>query len=572
MICYTALILSMILFAVSQEPVASVEGTIVEAASGRPMAKVEVELRSVSMPAVVIAVTRTAPEGKFHFRNVAPGSYRLVATRPGQITAESARLTLTPGQRLTEVQIAMSPGAVISGRITDRGQPVAWADAVVIRAISTEGRLSFTPVLSTRTNDLGEYSLFWLPPGRYYIMGIVWDIPGSVGYTINPDGTDRGSFAAQRYFGRTVFMRATSSGVGENEAHLPMYYPGTPDPQLARVIKVASGGDVRGIDVDVSPLPLARVRGRVTGMPNAGRLSVDMRPLAWTLYTTPAQRPNAVTDPAGNFEMKVVPGRYTLTAFGGGMETFTIVDARGGDVTNAVVSLSRGRTLEGRIVIERETAVSPDPALSSLRVTLRPDPEPPGVSSFDSSSVLPDGSFTIPGGNDQGPPEGDFRVLVAPILLPPTQPGATPRTIPAVLQNLYVKSIKMGDVEVLDDRLHLTSQTQGPMTIVIGSNPGALEGRVLDDRQQLVPGTTVVLVHDNGLRYRVDEKTTSSDIAGRFEFRNVPPGEYKLFAWENIEHGSWQDPTFMRELVSRGTAVRIEEGRKTSLDVKVIPK
>src|SRR5688572_1085657 len=57
---------------------------------------------------------------------------------------------------VTDVRIAMIPSAVISGRITDKGQPVALTDVVAIRAIKTEGRLSLTPVLATRTNDLGE--------------------------------------------------------------------------------------------------------------------------------------------------------------------------------------------------------------------------------------------------------------------------------------------------------------------------------------------------------------------------------------------------------------------------------
>ena len=58
-----------------------------------------------------------------------------------------------------------------------------------------------------------------------------------------------------------------------------------------------------------------------------------------------------------------------------------------------------------------------------------------------------------------------------PLLLPPTQPGATPCDIPASLESFYVKSIRMGEVEVLYDRLRLTSQNQGPLTIVIGTIP-----------------------------------------------------------------------------------------------------
>jgi len=128
----------------------------------------------------------------------------------------------------------------------------------------------------------------------------------------------------------------------------------------------------------------------------------------------------------------------------------------------------------------------------------------------------------------------------------------------------------LGDADVLYNRLRLTSATQDLLTIVVGTNPGTLDGRVLDE--QPVNGTTVVLVHDDGLRFRVEEKSTSSDASGRFEFRNVPPGAYKIFAWESVEPGAWQDPEFMRSFESRGMPARIEEGRKSSLEVNVIPK
>jgi len=107
------------------------------------------------------------------------------------------------------------------------------------------------------------------------------------------------------------------------------------------------------------------------------------------------------------------------------------------------------------------------------------------------------------------------------------------------------------------------------MIIIIGSNPGSLQGRILNDRQQPVSGSSVVLIHDNGLRYRVNEKSTFSDISGRYEFQNVTPGKYKLFAWENVEPGAWQDPEFMQSYESRGVPVRMEEGARVAADAIV---
>ena len=101
--------------------------------------------------------------------------------------------------------------------------------------------------------------------------------------------------------------------------------------------------------------------------------------------------------------------------------------------------------------------------------------------------------------------------------------------LPASLQSLYVKSITFGGVDVLHDRLRLQSQTDDALLIVVGTRPGSLDGRVINAQQQLASNTTIVLIHDNGLRYRVNEKFTTSDAAGRFQFENVEPGETTSF-------------------------------------------
>jgi len=197
-------------------------------------------------------------------------------------------------------------------------------------------------------------------------------------------------------------------------------------------------------------------------------------------------------------------------------------------------------------------------------VALRSDPLIPGTN-VAGVSPQPDGSFTVIG----VPAAGEYRVLVGPLLTSATPPDSTPTPVPPALQSLYVKSIRMGDIDVLNDRLHLENLSRDPLLIVIGSNPGKLDGQTLNNRQQPVGGMTVVLVHDNGLRYRVNEKTAVSDTAGRFEFQNVPPGNYKLFAWDSVEPGAWQDPDFMRSYESRGIPVHIDEGASASQNIAI---
>ena len=81
----------------------------------------------------------------------------------------------------------------------------------------------------------------------------------------------------------------------------------------------------------------------------------------------------------------------------------------------------------------------------------------------------------------------------------------------------------------------------------------------------------VALLPKGPLRYRTDHRYIASDVDGKFQFPNVGPGDYDLFAWENIEKLDWQEPRYMRPYETRGTAIHIEEGRKTTIEVTAIP-
>lgn len=553
--------------AISQQPAASIEGVIVDTGSEARIPKATVDLRIPGTRTAVVT-TQTDREGKFYLPNVTPGAYQLFITHQGHVRTEKL-LTLSAGQQIANLRVGMTAGGVVSGRITDKGKPIGLADAVAVKAIWTDGQPSITPVLSVRTDDTGEFHLFWLPPGRYYIIGIVWDIANSVGYFVNPDDDDTGNFQAQRYVGRTVFMRATAGGIAENEAHIPVYYPGTTDPRMAKAIDVQAGGVIRGIDIDASAVRTTRVTGRVLGIPAEGRTTVDLFPITSGGTTSETQTPSAVVDTVGNFEMRsVAPGRYVATARGGDRIGRAFVEVHNRDVADVVISLSSRLSFSGRVVVD---GVLPPNALSNLRVTLRTDPLLPNAAG-NAHPVKPDGTFTIPdaapGQSPLGIPPGDYRVYVSPLLGPPTADETTSTSV----AGYYVKSIRLGDQDLLHERLRLQSQPQDVLTIVLGTRTAVLQGRVLDDRQQPSTASTVVVVHDDELRYHVQERFTTSDASGRFQFDNLAPGNYKVFAWTTVDRGAWHDPEFMRNVETFGVPFKVEEGGRNSLDVHVISR
>jgi hypothetical protein len=79
-------------------------------------------------------------------------------------------IEVNPGQQALEIQLPMTQTGVIGGRITDQfGNPLGRADVQAVRTIYQDGRRVFAAVKSGTTDDRGEYRLFWLPPGRYYV-------------------------------------------------------------------------------------------------------------------------------------------------------------------------------------------------------------------------------------------------------------------------------------------------------------------------------------------------------------------------------------------------------------------
>lgn len=66
-------------------------------------------------------------------------------------------------------------------------------------------------------------------------------------------------------------------------------------------------------------------------------------------------------------------------------------------------------------------------------------------------------------------------------------------------------------------------------------------------------------------------KTANTDQNGHFTIRGVRPGEYKIFAWEMVESGAYQDPDFLKPYESAGETVSIKESARETVQLKLIP-
>jgi hypothetical protein len=363
------------------------------------------------------------------------------------------------------------------------------------------------------------------------------------------------------------------------EVSLPVYFPNTTDSSKAVTLDVRPGATIGGLDLTVVETRAVRIRGQVTagGQPGRGAsVSIIARSGGGGLTV----RSTNVND-NGNFEIRgLAPGSYELVATlnaasnamfiadtglgnaanvnlitrqpagsGPRMAARTAIDVFNTDIENVFLNMDAGFTLMGRVSMEGRASIDNDPAFANVRVQLVSEPNVPPLV-IPGASLGSNGTFSI-----DGVTSGDYRLSVS-----------------GLPQNTYVRSARLGAADMLNGGMRLERNPQGTLDIVLGTNPGALDVTVFDDRQAPVPGVTVVLVPDPTRQRRYEiYRSATSDSSGRVRLDGIVPGDYRVYAWEEVESNAWTDPDFMRNFENRGVAVRIGEASRPSAEVRLIP-
>jgi hypothetical protein len=563
----------------------SIQGLVSRAGTSEPLSRATVEIRLDDSSIPPLYTTTTESDGRFLITNVRPGRYRVAVTRPGYVR-RTLGVTVFGG-RSEDVRVLLTQTAAIFGRVHGtNGEPIGNVDVAALRASYQDGHRILTPVQIVRTDDRGEYRLFWLPAGKYYVSATHPDAKGPAERMIDVMGVGvfSGGSAAPRFgivrstgdpaaAGTPVFEREHETQ--PQERYMPVYFPGTIAEQAALAIDLSVGADAGGVDIPLAPVRARRVRGVVingaTGqLAQYAGLSVDGRDVGR------ADRPRGFAqdayriDPQGSFDLTLFPGPHTLMGTAGTGVGYAFVDVGDADIEGVQIVAIPAVNIAGRIVADGPVT-SAD--VEDLRISLRRDlpvqatsPMRSPDNNADYSLPRPDGSFVV-----EATP-GDLRVNIAPILnLAARPPGFPNLPVPPSLQRAYVKSVRLGDIDVLNNGLRLQGPVAGTLEIVLGTRPGVFEGTVLSDGQAAGPGVTVVLMPD--VRRRTDlYRTGSTDSSGGFHLDRIAPGNYRAFAWQEIGDGAWHDPEFMQLHEARGARVAIGEGGTTEIRLTLIPQ
>lgn len=516
-------------------PVARINGTVADVVTSRPIDKVSLTLRPLILGTDRVTHNAvTTSEGKFSFDNVKPGIYILMADRDGYVRGQAygpragfsgSPITLVAGQHVKDLEFPLIPGAAVSGKImNEASEPISGASVSLMQYRYEAGRRDLRALNGAVTNDKGEFRISDVAPGKYYLRARM-----------------RSKSAAAPSISR-------ASETPQKSGYATTHYANSKSPEGATPLYVPMGGEVAGIRIELSRTPVFRVTGRVHSAQGlAEKTRLTMFP---GTATTGAGDLAHVDESSGNFAFSdVEPGSYTIvaSALAGsrGLNKRVAVNVVDEDLTNVRIEIDEGFDLAGVLGFEEEPR---DFKISKIRVFLHP---------LDSSVLNPlmaqvedDGKFLV-----RRVLRERYRLSVA---------GAPP--------GAYVKSVRLGSRTLPSSELSFAFEVPSQLQVVLSTNGGAITGIVTNEKAQPVPKAVVTLSPAKGPYAPGISGRIGTGADGRFQFRGLPPGEYELLAWEEIEMGLPDMEDFRREFRTYAVTANVEEKSALNVSATLIPR
>ena len=595
-------------------PTGSIEGVVTRSGSSQPIpnARVTVTRRPAgpAVPAgapVVVAGRGAGPalppippvttdgNGRFVVSGLEDGAFTVNILANGYVGqtygqkapgGPSTAVNVTGGQPARDINVALLPAATISGRIRDTSdQPLINVSVQLLRySYNYQGQRSYQVVGTTMTDDRGEYRIYWVSPGRYFLLA------GKPSTGANPF---------------TDLILADTAGGGANGNEVPSvlgyaFYPGVQDIANARSIELQAGADLQSVDMVLTPKPRTfKVRGKIvdsrTGQPPP-RASVFVAPQMPGLnanddqfYFGPDGGSQNYNGKTGVFEIRdLLPGTYSLV--GSMMDTpvpnrpgppgrssgLVSIGIGSADLDNVVLPLIPAVAIPGRIRIDGQLPAQM--TTERLRVQL----VPVGISAGSQASlpvlmndvlyqnsqanVAADGTFRL-----ANVVQGEYRIEISGFPTNINGQGGTQYFGSMLTGNAYIKDARFDGNDALNAPLSFTGSVNSGLEIVLAFGSGRVEGTLTDNRGQPFSGGRAVAVPDR-TRFRTDlYRTATSDQNGKFSFASVPPGDYKVFAWQTLEDNAWFDPDLLARSEGQGHSIHVSESTTQNVTVQIIP-
>jgi hypothetical protein len=545
--------------------------------------------------------TKPGPDGSFHFENVDPGIYFLVAQGPGYTLSEygashpgleGKAITLSAGQRLRGLALAAAPRSPgICGQvIDDNGRPLSNVMVVAVPSprrgngpgLSVNGDSNSSEIQATAssvgvilgppfvsTDSAGNFQFFHLRPGLYFL----W----------------------------TDFM-VPNGQVGSRRW---TYYPSSPNFDGAQPVKVGFGSDMgctHNIQMHTPgefhvrskvPMNMAHAEGEYFDIDVVETNSTGAEGVTQTKHMIgPGEGFDFAHVSSGHYSLRL-RGPYRKPLDGDG-PVVNIINTSGpwcpassliasrelvvgdGDLNDVTMEPIPLLSVTGQVHFEdipkewrafrvetQTVTLSPVYQFPWLRgAHILPNACPPRV------RLTSDGKFAF-----DSVTAGSYQVGVD---LMGVQGDA-----------LYLKSVALNGRPVEGRHVTLNLGQPAKLTMVVSNDGGELGVQVKPSgppaeeyrydepcRPKMAVTQQAVLIPDSIPVHRSGIVTGGYTQAGYVQIYRVPPGRYHAVAGNNFnfhfamsENGSsvWSDPKFLQSLRALGTPVEVAAGQKIKL-------
>ena len=471
-----------------KSPTGSISGQVTVGGKGVPGIVVSIRLEEASTSNNVRTTNVTTDgEGRFQLGGLPTGRYYVIPHTPTFILSRGQRdegpyrtITVTDGEATEGINFTMTPGGVITGRITTaNGSPVIQRPVSLVlideqrqkRGIVDGSNFAFENV----TDDRGIYRLFGIPAGRYLVCS--------------------GEFC----------------------------HPGVKGESQAKIIEITPGSEIANIDIKL---------GRATQTYDvSGRIVTETGQLV--PHGPSSQSGNGGytfwpgDESKGEFHLRnLPPGKYNVKFESGGQSEFysdlVSFEVTDKDINDIEIKVRRGASISGVVTLEGAN----DPAalikpLQYYAVARYEQPEYPirltGIGFEGSKSPIgSDGRFRI-----SGLPPGKVTL------------SAGSGDWESVWRRFWLLSIERNGVPQTDlhQPIEITADEEiSGIRIILAYGAGVVYGQVKIVGGKLPPDAELsvsaeCLSHPQQARLGWKERVEAD---GRFAFRGLVPGQYEL--------------------------------------------
>ncbi len=503
---------------------ASVAGVVVDEATGAAVRKAVVELYRLGVGKVSAQDVSDA-QGHFGFSNLPPGKYRIVGSKEGyepkMLGANHSGqpgtvLTLAAGDTRWNLRLAIRPFGAITGRVVDGdGDPWRHVQVEALQQGWYRGKPQWQIRRTSWTDDRGEYRLL-VPAGKYCV---------------------------------TASKTQPDSGPGEPAGYAMQIYPGTDRVSKAALVETVPGREASAIDFHLIARPAAVLRGHVIApeaLQENDPVNLQLIPRDG-LGVGQASVGGMASGKDRAIQMQgAAPGPYRLVASAtvNGAQWRSVTEVELNESSDELtVPLYPGVDLSGSVAVEGPGAER----YRRFDVWLVPGEDPPGSALHAKTSD--DGTFTVK----------DVTMGIWDINVMPIPKGG------------YLKSMKLGDQDVLTEDMTITPDTSAPLTIMMSTLGARVAGDV-DIVGEEGGKQAIVLLAPEGRFSRVLSfyRGVLADEKGHFEIQGIGAGTYRAYAFEELGDAEWRDPEFLKQFAGRGEAVTLGEGRAAGVKLKLI--